>query len=96
MATFLNPGASWGEAGDIIEQGLGGHLTKWQDKLRLLSRSLGYGEVDPARAPFSTDQRVVMLGGQSLECGHAHDFRAPPPPPLSGKKVKRRPTVTLA
>jgi len=29
---------SWGEAGDITEQILGGHLTKWQDNLRLLSR----------------------------------------------------------
>jgi hypothetical protein len=35
-----------------------------------------------------------MLGWKSLECGHAHGFRAPPS--LSGKKVKRRLTVTLA
>ena len=87
---LLVHGASWGDAGDIIEQVLGGHLTKWQDKLRLKSRFLGYGEVDLDRSLFSTDQRVVMLGWQSLECGHAHVFRVPLPPSLSGKKVKRR------
>jgi hypothetical protein len=65
-----------------------------RDKLRLLSRVLRYGDVDPARAPSSTEQRVVMLGWQSLECGHAHVFRAPPSP--SGKEVKRTLTVTLA
>ena len=94
--SLLVHGASWGEAGDIIEQVLGGHLTKWQDKLRLKSRFLGYGEVDPERSLFSTDQRVVMLGWQSLECGHAHVFRVPLPPSLSGKKIKRRLTVSLA
>jgi hypothetical protein len=93
---LLVHGASWGEAGDIIEQVFGTHLTKWQDKLRLKSRFLGYGEVNPERALFSTDQRVVMVGWQSLECGHAHIFRVPLPPSLSGRKVKRRLTVSLA
>ena len=67
LKALLVHGASWGEAGDLIEQVLGTGLTKWQDKLRLKSRFLGYGEVDPERALFSTDQRVAMLGWQSLE-----------------------------
>src|SRR5262249_18966708 len=96
LKTLLVHGASWGEAGDIIERVLGSHLTKWQDKLRLKSRFLGYGEVDPNRALFSTDQRVVMLGWESLECEHAHTFRVPLPPSLSGMKVKRRLSVSLA
>ncbi|QEH35002.1 Subtilase family protein [Aquisphaera giovannonii] len=96
LKALLVHGASWGEAGDIIENVLGGGLTKWQDKLRLKSRFLGYGEVDPERALFSTDQRVAMLGWQSLTCGSAHVFRVPLPPSLSGKKVKRRLTISLA
>jgi hypothetical protein len=96
LKTLLVHGASWGEAADIVEQVLGANLEKWQDKLRLKSRFLGYGEVDPDRALFSTDQRVVMLGWQSLECGQAHVFRVPLPPSLSGKKVKRRLSLSLA
>ncbi len=96
LKALLVHGASWGEAGDIIESVLGSGLTTWQDKLRLKSRFLGYGEVDPDRALFSTDQRVAMLGWQSLTCGSAHVFRVPLPPSLSGRKVKRRLTISLA
>lgn len=96
LKALLVHGASWGEAGDIIERILGSGLTNWQEKLRLKSRFLGYGEVDPERALFSTDQRVVMLGWQSLGCGGAQVFRVPLPPSLSGKKVKRRLSISLA
>lgn len=96
LKALLVHGASWGEAADTIEKVFGANQTTWRDKLRLKSRFLGYGDVDPDRALFSTDQRVVMLGWQSLNCGHAHVFRVPLPPSLSGEKVKRRLTVTLA
>ena len=75
---------------------LAGRRAEWRESLRLKSRFLGYGEVDPNRALFSTDQRVVMLGWDSLLCDHAHTYRVPLPPSLSGKKVKRRLAVSLA
>ena len=37
-----------------------------------------------------------MLGWDSLECDHAHTYRVPLPPSLSGKKVKRRLHISLA
>jgi Subtilase family len=96
LKALLVHGASWGEAGDILDRVFGGTDSDWRKHLRLKSRFLGYGEVDPNRALFSTDQRVVMLGWDSLVCDHAHVYRVPLPPSLSGRKVKRRLAVSLA
>ena len=85
-------GRSWRHHREVF----GASVDQLAGKLRLKSRFLGYGEVDPDRALFSTDQRVVMLGWDSLECDHAHTYRVPLPPSLSGKKVKRRLSVSLA
>jgi hypothetical protein len=64
--------------------------------MRLKGRFLGYGEVNPQRALFSEDKRVLMLGWDMLKCDEAHDYSVPLPPSLSGKRVKRRLTVSLA
>ena len=96
LKALLVHGAFWGEAGDILDRVFGGTASEWRESLRLKSRFLGYGEVEPNRAIFSTDQRVVMLGWDSLLCDHAHRYRVPLPPSLSGKKVKRRLAVSLA
>jgi hypothetical protein len=96
LKALLVHGASWGDAGDILDRVFGGAGSDWRENLRVKSRFLGYGEVEPNRALFSTDQRVVMLGWDTLLCDHAHGYRVPLPPSLSGKKVKRRLTVSLA
>lgn len=96
LKALLVHGASWGEAGDILDQVFGTTITDWRERQRLKSRFLGYGEVDPNRALFSTDQRVVMLGWDSLARNTAQIYRVPLPPSLSGKKVKRRLIVSLA
>ncbi len=64
--------------------------------LRLKTRFLGHGAVDPERALFSTDQRVVMLGWDSLGNKQGHNYHVPLPPSLRAQKGKRRLTVTLA
>ncbi len=96
LKALLVHGASWGEAGDILDSVFGGTGSDWRDSLRVKSRFLGYGEVEPNRALFSTDQRVVMLGWDSLLRDHAHRYNVPLPPSLSGEKVKRRLAVSLA
>jgi hypothetical protein len=96
LKALLVHGASWGEAGNVLDRVFGGTVSEWRENLRLKSRFLGYGEVEPNRAIFSTDQRVVMLGWDSLMRDHAHSYRVPLPPSLSGKKVKRRLAVSLA
>lgn len=94
LKSLIVHGASWGEAGDMLDEVFA--VSDWRENMRLKSRFLGYGEVDPTRAMFSTDKRVIMLGWDSLECDHAHTYRIPLPPSLSGQKVKRRLSVSLA
>jgi hypothetical protein len=95
LKSLIVHGSSWGEAGDILDW-VFGRTSDWRESLRVKSRFLGYGEVDPNRALFSTDQRVVMLGWDSLQCDYAHVYKVPLPPSLSGKKFKRRLAVSLA
>lgn len=89
-------GASWGEAGETLERIFGSTYTEWRDMLRLKTRFLGHGAVDSERALFPTDQRVVMLGWDSLGNKQGHNYHVPLPPSLRAQKVKRRLTVTLA
>jgi hypothetical protein len=96
LKALLAHGASWGKAAQTIEQVFGATVTEWREMLRLKGRFLGHGEVDPQRALFSTDERVLMLGWDSLADEEAHEYRVPLPPSLSGKATKRRLTVTLA
>lgn len=95
LKTLLVHGASWGTAADVLENVFGATVTEWRDMLRLKCRFLGHGEVDPARCIFSTDKRVLMLGWDKLEDKQGHIYRVPLPPSMSGKKVKRRLTVTV-
>jgi hypothetical protein len=96
LKALLVHGASWGTAADLLDTVFGATVTDWREMLRLKARFLGYGEVEPNRALFSEDKRVLMLGWDKLFCKQGHDYSVPLPPSLSGKKVKRRLTVSLA
>jgi hypothetical protein len=61
-----------------------------------LSRFLGCGEVDPARAWSATDQRATVLAWDALRAEKAHIYRFPLPPCLNAVRHWRRLTVTLA
>ena len=52
LKTLLVHGASWGEAGELLDEVFGGSVGDWRESLRLKSRFLGYGEVDSIRACF--------------------------------------------
>jgi hypothetical protein len=96
LKALLAHGASWGEAGETLERIFRSTCTDWRDMLRLKTRLLGHGAVDPERALFSTDQRVVMLGWDALGNNQAHSYHVPLPPSLRAQRIKRRLTVTLA
>ena len=83
-------------AADLLDTVFGPTVTDWRELLRLKTRFLGYGEVEPNRTFFSEDRRVLMLGWDKLYCDQGHDYSVPLPPSLSGQKVKRRLTVSLA
>ena len=96
LKSLLVHGASSGAAADLLDTVFGPKVTDWRELLRLKTRFLGYGEVESNRTFFSEDRRVLMLGWDKLLCDKGHDYSVPLPPSLSGQKVKRRLTVSLA
>ena len=95
--------ASWGAAGEhldrIFPMSATGRRQKMQERLqhsRFKARLLGFGEIEPARCLFCTDQRVTLLGWGRIADGAGHVFNIPLPPALSATRIKRRLTATLA
>jgi hypothetical protein len=105
LKCLLVHGADWGPAPAIIESVFhdavlaanGGDARRAaHEMMRLKTRFLGYGEVQPERCIVSTDERVTLVGASHLSADEAHLFEIPLPPALSGVRVERRLTVTLA
>jgi Subtilase family len=94
--TLLVHGASWGDAGDVIEQLLARPTDDANERRRIKSRFLGFGEVDVNRCLFCTDQRVTVIGWGSLTKDSAHAYKFPLPQSLSAQRIDRRLTSTLA
>ena len=80
IKALLVHGASWGNAADEIATALSNADMDWRVTQRLQARFLGYGEVDPARAMVSTDQRATIVGWGKLAREKAHVFDVPLPP----------------
>lgn len=95
LKALLAHGASWGEAGAVLAE-----ILKTPDnahQLReYLTRLLGYGEVDHTRVIACTERRVTGLGGDHIKVDEGRIHRFPLPPSLSGKRGRRRLTITLA
>jgi len=105
LKCLLVHGASWGQAAaqlhavfeDTIRQAhCEDRLRATLELKRLKSRFLGFGEVDPQRCQFCTDQRVTLIGWGKLKAETAHRYVVPIPPAIQALKVPRRLTVTLA
>lgn len=95
LKILLVHSASWGEAGQVLEQLLrtrqnGRHFKEY------VTRLLGYGGIEPARVHECTQHRVTALGGGQIQAEQAHVHRFPLPPGLSGLRGWRRLTITLA
>jgi hypothetical protein len=95
LKALLVHAASWGSAGELLDQILRNRENSRQFK-EYVTRLLGYGAVDPARVRECTQCRVTALGGGLLQAEQAHVHRFPLPPSLSGQRGWRRLTITLA
>ncbi len=95
LKTLLVHGAEWGHAFETYKGILGSDRGN-QAFRDHVARFLGYGRPNFERVATGTDRRVTVLGFGSLEDGEAAKFALPLPPSLSGVRVKRRLTVTLA
>ncbi|MCC7493176.1 MAG: type I restriction endonuclease subunit R [Fimbriimonadaceae bacterium] len=87
--------ASWGDAGEVLDQILRTGQNSRQFK-EYVTRLLGYGGVEPERVRECTQHRVTALGGGYLQAEQAQVHRFPLPPGLSGQRGWRRLTITLA
>jgi hypothetical protein len=95
LKTITVHAACWNNAGDTIDRLFGPIMTDWRELQRFKARLLGFGEVQPARCLFCTDQRVTMLGWGRIDDGLGQTFTIPLPRALSASRIKRRLTVTL-
>lgn len=95
LKALLVHSASWGVAGNTLEQILRTPQNKRQFK-EYVTRLLGYGAIDGARVRECTQFRATALGGGALQADQAHIHQYPLPPALSGKRLWRRLTITLA
>ncbi|MBX9790022.1 MAG: S8 family peptidase [Pirellulales bacterium] len=96
LKALLVHGACWGDAADTIQRLFGQTINDWRDMQRFKARLLGFGEVNPERCWFCTDQRVTMLGWGRISADQGHVYSLPLPPSLSATRIKRRLTITLA
>jgi hypothetical protein len=95
IKALLAHAASWGSCGDALDQ-----ILRTEDNTRqfkeYVTRLIGYGFLDPARAKECTQRRVTAMGGGALQVDQAHVHRFPLPPSLSGVRGWRRLTISLA
>lgn len=103
LKCLLVHGASWADGAQLlasvfetdIDARFDAHRA-WRELNRIYCRFLGYGEVFPEISQFSTDERVTMVGWSTIVRDQGQVFRVPLPPAMSGSRVRRRLTGTLA
>jgi hypothetical protein len=95
LKAMLAHGASWRGARDGLERILQLRLGQRSPR-EYLARFLGYGRAEASRLGSCTDQRATILGWGELLDNEGHQYRIPLPPSLSGRRIWRRLTVTLA
>lgn len=98
LKALLVHGSSWGANGPIIQPMLIEPEEKpaWQIMKDRISRFLGFGTVDTTRMIGCDDHRATMIGCGALAEDESVTFAIPLPSSLSGQKVWRRLTITLA
>ncbi|MBI5100617.1 MAG: S8 family peptidase [Nitrospirae bacterium] len=87
--------ASWGDTHDVLEKLLK-PISKKGKVRENIHRFLGYGYIAPERVYSCTDQRATLIGYGSIGCDDGHIYSVPLPPSLSGQRIWRRLTITLA
>jgi hypothetical protein len=95
IKALLVHGASWPDT-DGPPDPFAGITLDWRAKQDLVTRLVGYGEVDVERAIAGNEQRVVLVGCEAIADGQGHEYYLPLPPSLGSVNYRRRLTITLA
>lgn len=100
---LLVHGASWSGNAQILDDVFRDEVARnndaagaWRELQRLKTRFLGYGELVLDNALSCTGQRVTALGWSRINVDQGHVYHLPLPPALSGTRVRRRLTATVA
>lgn len=95
LKALVAHGASWGESFGFLKQILNANYNDRQIK-EIIPSFIGYGVVNVSKIFECTEQRVTLLGCGSLKDGEGHIYAFPLPNSLSGRKIEKRITCTLA
>lgn len=95
LKALIAHGASWGDVGQTMFDihSPAGHPGRRKEAV---SRSMGYGTVDPRRVIGADGHRVTMLAEDQIRKGERHMWRIPLPDELRSYAEFRRIVVTLA
>ena len=96
LKALLVHGATWGEAGERLDQAFGPAGRDWQQHRDNISRFLGYGRPDIVRVLGCTAQRATLFAYGDIEQDAQDEFDIPLPPSIEGSTELRRLTMTLA
>lgn len=97
LKALLLHGVQWGPSQGMVEELLSTAIDEDRNVDRMtLGRYLGYGFPEEERLAGCHEQRATLYGWGELGDGDGHIYRIPLPLSLSGKKVWRRLTITLA
>jgi len=88
-------GCSWNHMENILNHCIPSASSSYQQK-NWINRWIGFGTPDLSVIQECPENRISLIGYGSLENDEAHLYHLPLPPSLSGRKGKRRITITLA
>ncbi len=95
IKTLMIHGAEWNGAYEVYKNILQRpRETTFKDKQ--LPRYIGYGFVNENKILNGSEQKVTLIGYNTIKKEQGQLFEVPLPPSLSGKAIKRRLTITLS
>ena len=96
LKALLIHGATWGEAGERLDDAFGPAGRDWQRHRDNISRFLGYGRPEIGRVLDCTAERATLFAFGDIVEDSQDEFDIPLPPSIEGFTDVRRLTMTLA
>ena len=96
LKALLVHGATWGEAGERLDEAFGPAGREWQRHRDNISRFLGYGRPEIGRVLDCTAERATLFAYGDLTEDSQDEFDIPLPPSIESSTQVRRLTMTLA
>lgn len=97
LKALLVHGCSWGDVGALLDKT---YQPKGKGKTPVrrskISKFLGFGQADISRVVDGNENRVTLLGDDTIKSGEMHEYMLPVPPSLLNHKEVRSVTVTLS